>query len=69
MRLEILTLGRDVFRDVAHLAGVVPSLKMRSHYAMSVGRHVMPVFMRPDAEIHYEVHGSGFPLLLFAPGA
>ena len=28
----------------------------------------MPVFKRPDAEIHYEVHGSGFPLLLFAPG-
>ena len=28
----------------------------------------MPVFTRPDAEIHYEVHGSGYPLLLFAPG-
>ena len=28
----------------------------------------MPVFSRPDAEIYYEVHGSGFPLLLFAPG-
>ena len=28
----------------------------------------MPVFKRPDAEIHYEVHGSGHPLLLFAPG-
>jgi pimeloyl-ACP methyl ester carboxylesterase len=28
----------------------------------------MPVFTRSDAEIHYEVHGSGFPLLLFAPG-
>src|SRR6266436_6618895 len=28
----------------------------------------MPVFTRPDAEINYEVHGSGFPLLLFAPG-
>jgi hypothetical protein len=28
----------------------------------------MPVFTRPDAEIHYEVHGYGFPLLLFAPG-
>ena len=28
----------------------------------------MPVFTRPDADIHYEVHGSGFPLLLFAPG-
>jgi len=22
----------------------------------------MPVFTRPDAEIYYEVHGSGFPL-------
>ncbi|HEY3066120.1 MAG TPA: alpha/beta hydrolase [Methylomirabilota bacterium] len=28
----------------------------------------MPVFTRPDVEIHYEVHGSGYPLLLFAPG-
>ena len=28
----------------------------------------MPVFTRPDVEIYYEVHGSGFPLLLFAPG-
>jgi pimeloyl-ACP methyl ester carboxylesterase len=28
----------------------------------------MPVFTRPDAEIHHEVHGSGFPLLLFAAG-
>jgi pimeloyl-ACP methyl ester carboxylesterase len=28
----------------------------------------MPVFTRPQAEIHYEVHGSGHPLLLFAPG-
>ena len=28
----------------------------------------MPVFKRPEAELHYEVHGKGFPLLLFAPG-
>jgi pimeloyl-ACP methyl ester carboxylesterase len=28
----------------------------------------MPVFKRPEAEIYYEVHGSGYPLLLFAPG-
>src|SRR5262249_37440288 len=28
----------------------------------------MPVFTRADAEIYYEVHGSGYPLLLFAPG-
>ena len=28
----------------------------------------MPVFTRPDAEIYYEVHGKGFPLLLFAAG-
>ena len=28
----------------------------------------MPVFTRPEAEIYYEVHGSGFPLLIFAPG-
>ena len=28
----------------------------------------MPIFTHGDAEIHYEVHGQGFPLLLFAPG-
>jgi pimeloyl-ACP methyl ester carboxylesterase len=28
----------------------------------------MPVFKRPEAEIYYEVHGSGYPLLLFAAG-
>jgi pimeloyl-ACP methyl ester carboxylesterase len=28
----------------------------------------MPTLKRPDAEIYYEVHGTGFPLLLFAPG-
>jgi hypothetical protein len=28
----------------------------------------MPIFKRPDAEIHYEVHGTGHPVLLFAPG-
>ena len=28
----------------------------------------MPVFKRDDAEMYYEVHGKGFPLLLFAPG-
>jgi pimeloyl-ACP methyl ester carboxylesterase len=28
----------------------------------------MPVLKRPYADINYEVHGSGFPLLLFAPG-
>jgi pimeloyl-ACP methyl ester carboxylesterase len=28
----------------------------------------MPVFTRPGAEIYYEVHGSGYPLLLFAAG-
>jgi pimeloyl-ACP methyl ester carboxylesterase len=28
----------------------------------------MPVFTRPDAEIYYEVYGSGHPLLLFAAG-
>ena len=26
------------------------------------------MFKRPDAELYYEVHGSGFPILLFAPG-
>ena len=28
----------------------------------------MPVLKRHDAEIYYEVHGKGFPLLLYAPG-
>ena len=28
----------------------------------------MPIFERPDAEVYYEVQGSGPPLLLFAPG-
>ena len=28
----------------------------------------MAVFKRPETEIFYEVYGSGYPLLLFAPG-
>src|SRR5215471_8569271 len=28
----------------------------------------MPMLKRADAEIHYEVHGAGFPILLYAPG-
>jgi pimeloyl-ACP methyl ester carboxylesterase len=28
----------------------------------------MPILKRPDAEIHYEIHGAGFPILLYAPG-
>jgi len=28
----------------------------------------MAILTRPDGEIHYEVHGQGFPVLLFAPG-
>lgn len=28
----------------------------------------MPVLTRPDGEIHYEVYGAGYPVLLFAPG-
>ncbi len=28
----------------------------------------MPTFQHADADIHYEVHGNGFPLLLYAPG-
>ncbi|HEX4507757.1 MAG TPA: alpha/beta fold hydrolase [Alphaproteobacteria bacterium] len=28
----------------------------------------MPILKRPDGELHYEVYGSGFPILLFAPG-
>ena len=28
----------------------------------------MPIFEREAVTLHYEVHGSGFPVLLFAPG-
>jgi pimeloyl-ACP methyl ester carboxylesterase len=28
----------------------------------------MATLIRPDGEIHYEVYGEGFPVLLFAPG-
>lgn len=28
----------------------------------------MPTFQRGDVSLHYEVHGDGFPVLLFAPG-
>src|SRR5215471_3557693 len=28
----------------------------------------MPIFKRGDVELYYEEHGSGFPLLLIAPG-
>ena len=28
----------------------------------------MPMLKRPDGEIYYEEFGSGFPILLFAPG-
>ena len=28
----------------------------------------MPMLTRPDARIYYEVHGKGFPILLYAPG-
>jgi pimeloyl-ACP methyl ester carboxylesterase len=28
----------------------------------------MAILTRPDGEIHYEVYGQGFPVLLFAPG-
>jgi len=28
----------------------------------------MPFLDRPDGRIHYQVHGTGFPVLLFAPG-
>ena len=28
----------------------------------------MAVFERGDVTLHYELHGSGFPILLFAPG-
>ena len=28
----------------------------------------MPIFKRDDVELYYEEHGSGFPILLIAPG-
>jgi hypothetical protein len=28
----------------------------------------MPFLDRPDGRIHYRVSGTGFPVLLFAPG-
>ena len=28
----------------------------------------MPILNRPDGSLAYQVHGSGFPVLLFAPG-
>ena len=28
----------------------------------------MPTFERNDVALHYEIHGDGFPILLFAPG-
>ncbi|RPJ21263.1 MAG: alpha/beta hydrolase, partial [Planctomycetaceae bacterium] len=28
----------------------------------------MPIFKRDDIELYYEEHGSGFPVLLIAPG-
>jgi pimeloyl-ACP methyl ester carboxylesterase len=28
----------------------------------------MPTLTIPDGEIHYEVHGAGYPLMIFAPG-
>jgi len=28
----------------------------------------MPLLDRPDGSIHRQVHGEGFPVLLFAPG-
>ena len=42
---------------------------MRSLEIETVAEAPHAVFTRPDAEIYYEVHGSGFPLLLFAPAA
>ena len=28
----------------------------------------MPFFERGDVKLYYEIHGEGFPVLLFAPG-
>jgi pimeloyl-ACP methyl ester carboxylesterase len=35
---------------------------------MRLQEDAVPRLTRPDGEIHYEVHGNGFPVLLFAPG-
>jgi pimeloyl-ACP methyl ester carboxylesterase len=32
------------------------------------GVDAMPMLEREDSRIHYEVHGTGYPILLFAPG-
>ena len=28
----------------------------------------MPTLSIPDGEVYYEVHGTGYPLMIFAPG-
>ena len=28
----------------------------------------MPTLKIPDGELYYEVHGSGYPVMIFAPG-
>lgn len=28
----------------------------------------MPIFEEQDLKLNYEIHGEGFPILLFAPG-
>src|SRR5215210_6357805 len=32
------------------------------------GNRTMPIFTRGDISLYYEEHGSGFPLLMIAPG-
>src|SRR5690242_12072173 len=39
-----------------------------SQPAVKRGDVAMPMLKRPDGEIHFETYGSGFPVLLFAPG-
>jgi pimeloyl-ACP methyl ester carboxylesterase len=43
-----------------------------NHRSMQCGRcdgvDDMPMLERDDSRIHYEIHGTGYPILLFAPG-
>ncbi|WP_431267058.1 alpha/beta fold hydrolase [Dankookia sp. P2] len=62
-------------RILPRRAGGLRRLRHRGH-AAGTGRlrrtglkePAMPFLDRPDGRIRYEVHGAGFPVLLFAPG-
>src|SRR6185437_2304944 len=50
------------------LVAAAPGLRLGSGRHPTYGGTPMPMLKRADAEIHYEVHGRGFPVLLYAPG-